>query len=158
MVNRTSILCMCYFLASCASKPYSISYLPVSSSSNSNSNFVMLTENQEPDLIQCENIENEMVKFKDDNYVVLGTSSFNSKLRTNGHSINQAKKIGATHILLSRKYIQTKTNSTTIKRPPNSGFFDGTNFYPDPTQSGPITRVDKIKIYQHIAVYMTKLK
>ncbi len=70
---------------------------------------IALGEEQEPNLLRSNNLDNDVRLYKEHNYIVVGESAFNGVVESQNNAIKQAKEVGATHVIVSSEY--TDTNS-----------------------------------------------
>ncbi|MBL4601996.1 MAG: PDZ domain-containing protein [Emcibacteraceae bacterium] len=73
------------------------------------SNVVMLGVEQEPILIRSNDIDRDVMKYREHNYVVIGESAFNGFEESEQNAVRQAKEVMATHVVVSSEYTDTES-------------------------------------------------
>jgi hypothetical protein len=93
-----------FILSSCGgSEFYKSSYVPALDPMKT-PNLILLAEDKNPLMITTVNIDEDLVTFQDQNYVVVGESAFNGQLEDPANAVKIAKEVGATHVLISTNY------------------------------------------------------
>lgn len=72
-------------------------------------NIVMLAEDQEPELILSNDIDRDVLNYREHNYVVVGESAFNGLQEDPKNAVRQAKEVRATHVIVSSAYTDTES-------------------------------------------------
>tara|TARA_R110002096_G_scaffold416576_2_gene619292 strand:+ start:110307 stop:111095 length:789 start_codon:yes stop_codon:yes gene_type:complete len=72
-------------------------------------NVVMLADGQEPELILSNNIDRDVLSYREHNYVVIGESAFNGFHENPNNAVRQAKEVRATHVIVSSAYTDTES-------------------------------------------------
>jgi len=140
-MKRLLILFCSFFLSGClATNPYKEFFHTVSYP-YSPSHLVLLKKGEEPVVIKTDDIDENTLVAQSKSYVGLGYSSFNGPLGNRADLIQQAKDIGATHILLQEKHLSTQTHASAIAVPTiettnHSGSVDGYRYSGTSTTTG----------------------
>lgn len=87
---------------------YETSYRPVVDPVDAAQTY-MLEKGEKPQLIETENFDGALEIFIDQGYVVVGESDFSAQMEKNKKAMGVAKEFGATHILVSAKYLYNGT-------------------------------------------------
>ncbi len=74
-----------------------------------NPDLIALGEEQEPNILRSSDINADVQRYREHNYVVIGESAFNGLVESEGNAIRKAKEVGATHILISSEYTDTQS-------------------------------------------------
>lgn len=72
-------------------------------------NVVLLAEGQEPELILSNDIDRDVLSYREHNYVVIGESSFNGLQEDPKNAVRQAEEVQATHVIVSAAYTDTES-------------------------------------------------
>ncbi len=72
-------------------------------------NVVALSEEEEPIIIRTNDINADVRRYREHNYVVVGESAFNGLEESDGNASRKAKEVGATHVLVSSEYTDTQS-------------------------------------------------
>lgn len=70
---------------------------------------VPLAEEQEPILVRSTDIDNDVRRYREHNYVVVGESSFNGVKVNENRAKKQAEEVGATHVIVSSEFTDTQS-------------------------------------------------
>ncbi|MBL0687181.1 MAG: PDZ domain-containing protein [Sulfurospirillum sp.] len=84
-----------------------------------NSNYKFLEKGEEPQVYSTNNFDIDSKKLRARGYVPIGASSFNGVYENTKNAINQAKRIGATLVLINSSYTNTETRTSTLLLPDN---------------------------------------
>jgi len=84
-----------------------------------NSNYKFLEKGEEPQVYSTNNFDIDSKKLRARGYVPIGASSFNGAYEDTKNAINQAKRIGATLVLIKSSYTNTETRTSTLLLPDN---------------------------------------
>lgn len=79
----------------------------------------LLTDGADPQIFGSDNIERDALTLRAKKYVTIGYSSFNGALEDTENAVKQAKKVGASIVLVNSKYTNTKTNTSVMFLPDN---------------------------------------
>lgn len=79
----------------------------------------LLKVGEKPKLINSSNIDRDTLALRSQNYIVVGYSSFNGSYEDPENALDQAKRIGATIVLVSSEYTNTETTHSSIAVPDN---------------------------------------
>ena len=79
----------------------------------------LLREGQEPKVFGSDNFERDIKILRAKRYIVIGYSSFNGGYEDNSNAAAQAKRIGATLVLINSKFTNTQTTTSTLFLPDN---------------------------------------
>lgn len=106
------------FLAGCAASGYQQFYNPYVDAKTL-PDIELLKENQKPQVFGTDNFDRDIQILRSKNYIVLGYSSFNGGYEDTDNAVAQAKRIGATIIIVSSQYTNTQTTTSTLFLPDN---------------------------------------
>lgn len=84
-----------------------------------NSNYKFLEKGEEPQVYSTNNFDVDSKKLRAKGYISIGASSFNGAYEDTQSAINQAKRIGATLVLIKSSYTNTETRTSTLLLPDN---------------------------------------
>ena len=126
------LLLISIMLSGCASG-YQQFYNPITDA-RTLPDVILLTENQDPEIYGTDNFEQDILTLRSKNYILVGSSSFNGALEGANGAKSQAKKVGASLVLVSSKYTNTQTTTSTLFLPNNqttyhSGTVSGNTTY-----------------------------
>jgi len=79
----------------------------------------IIQEGQEPQVYGTDNFERDIRALRAKKYVALGYSSFNGDYEDIKNAQAQAKRVGATIVLVNSKYTNTQTTTSTLFLPDN---------------------------------------
>jgi len=100
-----------------------------------------------PSLIESDDPDLDLKIFREQGAVIIGSSFFESTMRSSDKAVDFAKKINATEVIYSRKYLGKRyINATRSNKPPNLGRLP--DWHPDQR------RFDKENYYQYRVVYL----
>lgn len=88
-----------------------------------------LQQGEEPQVYGSDNMERDILSLRAKNYAVIGSSSFNGKYEDISNAVQQAKRVGATMVLVDSEYTNTETRSTTLFLPDNRTTYYSGNAY-----------------------------
>jgi hypothetical protein len=74
-----------------------------------NPDLIALGVEQEPNILRSNDINADVQRYREHNYVVIGESAFNGLVESEGNAIRKAKDVGATHVLISSEYTDTQS-------------------------------------------------
>ena len=72
-------------------------------------NVVLLGADQEPNLILSNDIDRDVLSYRERNYVVLGESAFNGLQESPDNAVRHAKEVFATHVIVSSEFTDTQS-------------------------------------------------
>ena len=126
------VLIFSVFLSGCASG-YQQFYNPIVDA-RAQPEAILLADGQEPEIYGTNNFEQDTLTLRSKNYVLVGYSSFNGAYEGENGAKSQAKRVGATLILVSSEYTNTQTSTSTLFLPNNqttyhSGTVSGNTTY-----------------------------
>ena len=98
---------------------------------------VLLAESQEPEVYSTDDSINDVRALQSQNYLLVGESSFNGGYEDIKNAVKQAKRIGATIVLVNSEYTNTLSTTTTtyvpdIKTTTHYGTLSGNTTYNSP--------------------------
>lgn len=102
------IICMSLLLSACGTGGFGSSYQGYMDP-RVNPDLVALQEEQEPNIIRSSDINADVQRYREHNYVIVGESSFNGVAESEGNAVRKAKEVGATHLLISSEYTDTQS-------------------------------------------------
>ncbi|MDG1859247.1 MAG: PDZ domain-containing protein [Emcibacteraceae bacterium] len=70
---------------------------------------VALQEDQDVNVLRTEDLDNDVRRYRENNFVVVGESAFNGAIEGIGFAKNQAEEVGATHVVISAEYTNTRS-------------------------------------------------
>lgn len=116
---RLSILLLvAVFLAGCAQSGYKQFYNPYVDAKTL-PEIQLLVEGQEPQVFGTDNFVRDILILRSKKYIPVGYSSFNGGYEDTKNAAAQAKRIGATLVLVSSQYTNTQTTTSTLFLPDN---------------------------------------
>lgn len=68
-----------------------------------------LSEGQEAIIIRSNDLDKDVTLYREHNYLVVGESAFNGIIEGEGRAKKQAEEVGATHVIISSEYTDTKS-------------------------------------------------
>ena len=110
-----TILLISAMLAGCVSG-YQQFYNPIVDPRTLN-DAVLLAPDQDPQIYGSDNFEQDTLTLQSKNYILIGYSSFNGALEAETGAIAQAKRLGATVVLVASQYTNTQTTTSTLFLP-----------------------------------------
>lgn len=117
-MNRIILLAILFMLTGCAASGYQQFYNPYVEVSVLPEPEV-IQEGQEPEVYGTDNFERDIRALRAKKYVALGYSSFNGGYEDTKDAQAQAKKVGATIVLVNSEYTNTQTTTSTLFLPDN---------------------------------------
>ena len=117
-MNRIILLGVFLILSGCAASGYQKFYNPYVEVSVLPEP-EMIQEGQEPHVYGTDNFERDIRALKAKKYVPLGYSSFNGGYEDKKNAQIQAKRVGATIVLVNSEYTNTQTTTSTLFLPDN---------------------------------------
>lgn len=70
---------------------------------------VLLGEGEEVNVIRSNDLDMDVRQYREHNYLVVGESAFNGMIESAGRAKKQAEEVGATHVIISSEYTDTKS-------------------------------------------------
>lgn len=70
---------------------------------------VLLGDGQEPNLIRSNDIDRDVLSYRERNYVIMGESAFNGLQENPENAVRQAKEVRATHVIVSSEFTDTRS-------------------------------------------------
>lgn len=133
------VMLVATLLAGCATSGYQQFYKPYVDA-KSLTEVKLLSEGEEPQIFGTDDFDRDINILLSKNYIPIGSSSFNGAYEDTKNAVTQAKQIGATLVLVSAKYTDTQTTTSTLFLPDNkttynSGTVSGKTSY-NSTYSG----------------------
>jgi len=150
MLKDLTLFPILLVLTACVSNTFEKNF--VSSSVDETGLAIMPTADMVPNLIESDDIENDLNKMLEQKYIVLGVNEFEDEMKSRRSAIEFAKKIGASHVLFNREFVEKRYKRPTYaaKRETSQGsilarFPAGvTNF----------KKYEKIKIFSYSVAYL----
>lgn len=93
------------------------------------SDIELISENQDPQILKTENLDRDILILRSKKYIPIGFSSFNGVLEDTKYAASQAKKVGASIVLVSSRYTNTQTTSSTLLLPDNKTTYHSGSVY-----------------------------
>lgn len=115
-------------LFGCAQSGYQQFYNPYIDP-QSDPDLVLLAPNEEPQVFGSDDFNRDINILRAKNYVLLGESAFNGGYEDTKNAVAQAKKLGATMVLTSSKYINTTTHTSMLFLPNNETTYHSGSVY-----------------------------
>ena len=106
------------FITGCAQSGYKQFYKPYVDT-KSLTDVALLEENQEPQVFGTDNFKRDIQILRSKGYIPVGYSSFNGGYEDTKNAAEQAKRVGATIVLVSSQYTNTQTTTSTLFLPDN---------------------------------------
>lgn len=124
---KTTILTLVtIFLVGCSQSGYRQFYTPYVDAKIL-PDIELLTEGQEPQLYGTSNLDRDILTLRSKMYIPIGYSSFNGSYEDTKNATEQAKRIGATVVLVNSQYTNTLTTTSTLLIPDNKiTYYSGT--------------------------------
>lgn len=116
------------FLTGCATSGYQQFYRPFVEASTV-PDVEPLKVEQIPQVFSSDNFERDVRALRAKNYIPIGQSSFNGRFEDQKNAIAQAKRVGATLVLISSKYTDTQTVSSALILPDNKTTYHSGSAY-----------------------------
>lgn len=69
-----------------------------------------------PKVVSSRNLKEDSLRMREDGYLLVGHSSFNSTYLDEGQALDQARKVGAEVVLVNQRYINTVTQSVPMSQ------------------------------------------
>jgi serine protease Do len=113
-----SIIFLALLTQSCAQSGYKTFYTPYVDA-KALSDVELLQEGEEAKIYGSDNFERDTLVLESKNYIPVGYSSFNGGYEDTKNAAVQAKFVGATVVLISSKYTNTQTTTSTLLLPDN---------------------------------------
>lgn len=79
----------------------------------------LLKEGQKPEVLSTDDFDRDIAILRSKKYISIGQSSFNGRYEDTRNAAAQAKRIGATLVLVSSQYTNTQTTTSTLLLPDN---------------------------------------
>lgn len=117
-MNRLTLLVIFFLLTGCAASGYQKFYNPYVKVSVLPEP-EMIKEGQEAQVYGTDNFDRDIRVLKAKKYAALGYSSFNGGYEDTKNAQAQAKRVGATIVLVNSKYTNTQTTTSTLFLPDN---------------------------------------
>jgi hypothetical protein len=70
---------------------------------------IALQEGQDVNVLRTENLDNDVRRYRENNFVVVGESAFNGTIEGVDFAKNQAEEVGATHVVIAAEYTNTRS-------------------------------------------------
>lgn len=119
---------MLLFLISCAQSGYQKFYNPYLDTSTL-TEVELLQPGQDPQVFGTDDFERDIRILRAKQYLVVGCSSFNGEYEDTKNAISQAKRIGATVVLVNSKYTNTQTSTSALFLPKNQRTYHSGTVY-----------------------------
>lgn len=118
IMNRIILLGIFFILTGCAASGYQQFYNPYVEASVLPEPEI-IKDGQEPQVYGTDNFERDIRALRAKKYVALGYSSFNGGYEDTRNAQAQAKRVGATIVLVNSEYTNTQTTTSTLFLPDN---------------------------------------
>lgn len=115
-------------LGGCTTSGYQKFYTPYANAT-SLPNPEFLKEGQVPQVLGSDNFQDDVKALRAKNYVPIGFSSFNGGYEDKENAVAQAKRIGATLVLIGSKYTDTQTTTSALILPDNKTTYHSGSAY-----------------------------
>ena len=115
---RFYILLITLFITGCAQSGYKKFYKSYGDAKTI-PGVVLLKKGEEPKIFGSKDLEKDIRILRAKRYIPIGHSSFNGGYEDTSNAASQAKRIGATLILVNSKYTNTQTTTSTLFLPDN---------------------------------------
>lgn len=120
---RVSIIILALgILSGCAQSGYTKFYQPYFDA-KAIPDTELLTPDQEPEVFGTDNFDRDIKTLRAKRYLVVGYSSFNGGYEDTKNAARQAKRIGATVVLVNSQYTNTQTTTSTLFLPDNKTIY-----------------------------------
>ena len=120
------LLILILLLSACAQSGYKQYYKPYVDAKTL-PDVELLKKGQEPQVFGSKDFEKDIRTLRAKRYIPIGHSSFNGGYEDTSNAAAQAKRIGATIILVNSKYTNTQTTTSTLFLPDNkTTYYSGT--------------------------------
>ncbi|MBC8554729.1 MAG: PDZ domain-containing protein, partial [Candidatus Brocadiales bacterium] len=128
----TIILFLAIVLSGCVTSGYKQFYNPYVDAKTL-PEVQLLAEGQEPQIFGTDNFDRDIRILQSKQYIPIGHSSFNSRYEDIKNAAAQAKRIGATIVLVSSQYTNTQTTTSTLFLPDNRTTYNSGTAYGNTT-------------------------
>lgn len=115
-------------LVGCAQSGYKTFYKPYVDTKTL-TDVELLAEGQEPKVFGTDDFEKDTKILRSKQYFPIGFSSFNGGYEGEGSAIAQAKRVGATIVLVNSKFTNTQTTTSTLFLPDNKTTYHSGSAY-----------------------------
>ena len=115
-------------LSGCAQSGYKQFYSPYIDAITL-SDVELIGPNEEPQVFGSDNLDQDIQTLRSKRYIVVGYSSFNGGYEEAKNAAAQAKRIGATVVLINSEYTNTQTNTSALFLPNNQTTYYSGNVY-----------------------------
>ena len=115
-------------LAGCASSGYEQFYHPFVDAQTL-PDIRLLGQNEEPKVLVSDKLDRDIYILRSKGYFAIGESSFNGGYESIDNAAEQAKKIGATVVLINSKYTNTASTTSTLLVPNSQTTYHSGNIY-----------------------------
>lgn len=89
----------------------------------------VLSEGEQPKVFTSADLEADVLEMRSRNFVVVGVSAFNGGYEELENAVAQAKRVGASVVLVNVQYTNTQTNQTTLFLPDTqTTYFSGSAY------------------------------
>ncbi|MDG1437812.1 MAG: PDZ domain-containing protein, partial [Emcibacteraceae bacterium] len=105
-MRQLFILSICLLLSACGTGQYGSTYRAYVDPQVS-PDLIALQENQDVNVLRTENLDYDVRRYRENNFVVVGESAFNGAIESQDFAKNQAEEVGATHVVIAAEYTNT---------------------------------------------------
>lgn len=122
------ILSLTVIISGCAQSGYKKFYNPFVDT-KALSGVELLGPNEEPRVLTSNDLDQDLRTLRAKRYIVVGYSSFNGKYEDTKNAAAQAKKLGATLVLVNSEYTNTQSSNSALLIPSNQTSFHTGSVY-----------------------------
>lgn len=149
------LMVLVIFLAGCAQGKYQDFYKDFTSADN-RSNIQLLARGEEPKLYRSDDLDRDIKVLEAKRYVKIGRSSFYGELEDTANAVAQAKRIGATVVLVRIGNTQPRKAKSTLSQPRKKMGFSLAKI--TPKKAGPVgheASVNRSDVHANVAALST---
>ena len=110
------ILITALILSGCATSGYQQFYNE-SVDTTTLPNPILLKDGEDPEILGSNDLERDIQTLRAKRYAVIGSSSFNGSFEKENNVAEQARRVGATLVLIQSEYTNTQTTTSTLYMP-----------------------------------------
>ena len=123
-----SLVVLILLICACTQSGYTQLYRPTLDPKTT-PNYSPLGPDEEPEVFSTDNFDRDISIFLARHYEVVGSSSFNGPYEDTKNAIRQAKKVGATVVLISAQYTNTLTQTAPLIVPSSQATYHSGTVY-----------------------------
>lgn len=110
--NIIMLTCFSLLITACSSG-YNKFYYPNLAITPANK-LLYLKNGEMPEIVYSSDLKKDTLKFWTRGYILIGNSSFNGELENEKKILKQARKVGATLVVVNQSYVNTQSNTVNL--------------------------------------------